>query len=337
MHNLKLISFNMLDSLEGLGLSELTSLRERVIENDPDKRADLIRDLRLCGLAMSRQMLERLFEGGNVEIILQALPGAEEPWMPNMVDVPGGSFKMGGTKYDDEKPIRDVTLSDYRIGRDPVTNAEYAKFMGDGGYTKQEYWSGEGWAWKDRQAKAITGPKWWKSGEYNSGVDYPNHPVVGISWYEAQAYCRWLAEKKGTDVRLATEAEWEYAARGPDSREYPWVDGEGISAWDASRCNFNSSETTEVGIYPKGESWCGARDMSGNVWERLGDWYREEGYDRDDTNNPTGSTTGRGKVLRGGSWYDDNPGGLRSAYRDSYHPEYRSDGFVGFRVAEGKK
>ncbi|NQT29138.1 MAG: SUMF1/EgtB/PvdO family nonheme iron enzyme, partial [Candidatus Saganbacteria bacterium] len=187
MYNLKLISFNMLESLEDLGFPEAASLRERVEQYESQNRADLIRDLRLSGLAMSRQMLERLFERGNIEVILQALPGAEEPWMPKMEEVPGGTFKMGGTEQEDERLIRKVRLSDYRIGKDPVTNAQYAKFIEEGGYTKQEYWSTEGWAWKDGQAKAITGPKWWESGEHNSGPKYPNHPVVGVNWYEAQA------------------------------------------------------------------------------------------------------------------------------------------------------
>jgi len=326
----------MLDSLENLGLPEITSLRERVQRNDAEERDTLIRDLRLCGVAVSRQVLQRLFKGGNVESILQALPGAEEPWMPEMITVPGGTFKMGSTKNDDEQPIRDVTLSGYRIGKYPVTNAEYAKFMEEDGYTKREYWSSEGWAWKEAQEEEITSPKWWKIGEYNSGPAYLNHPVVGVNWYEAQAYCRWLAERKKTGVRFATEAEWEYAAGGPESREYPWVNGEGVSEWDESRCNFNRSGTTEIGSYPNGESSCGAGDMAGNVWEWVGDRYSSEGYDRNDTNNPTDRTTGTNKVLRGGSWYVNGPDFFRSAYRYYGHPGSCS-GHIGFRVAEGKE
>ncbi|NQT29202.1 MAG: SUMF1/EgtB/PvdO family nonheme iron enzyme, partial [Candidatus Saganbacteria bacterium] len=208
MHNLKLISFNMVDSLEGLGLPELDSLRQRVKANAPQDKEALADDLRKYGLAMVKRKIIDALAQGRVNEILNALPGTEEPWMPDMVDVAGGTFKMGGAKHDDEKLIRDVTLSDYRIGRDPVTNAQYARFIEEGGYTNQEYWSDAGWAEKKaggafKRSDEITCPKWWESGKYNSGPKYPNHPVVGVNWYEAQAYCRWLAEKKGTDVRLA--------------------------------------------------------------------------------------------------------------------------------------
>jgi len=324
----------MVDSLEDLGLPEATSLRERIDRNDPQDREALVDALRRYGLPMERQKIRDSLAQGRIDEILIALPGAEEPWMPEMVDVPGGTFMMGGTRNKDEKPIRKVSLSAYRLGRDPVTNAQYAEFIRDGGYTTQEYWSDQGLAWRTR--KNITFPAYWESGEYHSGPNYPNHPVVGVNWYEAEAYCRWLSKRKATNVHLPSEAQWEYGARGPDSREYPWVNEAGKSKWDGSRCNFDSEGTTEVGSYPKGISWCGARDMIGNVWELTADWHDPEGYNLSDTNNPTGLASGESKVQRGGSWSHSNSDYVRSAFRFSFRPVVRNFA-IGFRVAEGGK
>ena len=93
----------------------------------------------------------------------------------------------------------------------------------------------------------------------------PNHPQVGVSWYEAVAYCNWLSERLGYTVRLPSEAEWERAARSTDGRIYPWGD-----EFDARRCNMSDTgigATSTVGIFPDGDADCGAADMSGNVWE----------------------------------------------------------------------
>jgi formylglycine-generating enzyme required for sulfatase activity len=137
--------------------------------------------------------------------------------------------------------------------------------------------------------------------------------VVGVSWYEALAYCRWLSEKSGKPYRLPTEAEWEKAARGTDGRRYPWGD-----AWDASLCNNKESgpgKTTPVGEYPEGESPYGVEELVGQVWEWCRTKYSSSyPYQPDDgREDEEGSDT---RILRGGSWYDSDPAGVcRCGYR----------------------
>jgi formylglycine-generating enzyme required for sulfatase activity len=149
--------------------------------------------------------------------------------------------------------------------------------------------------------------------------------VVEVSWYGAAAYC----EHNG--LELPTEAQWEYAARGPESRAYPWGDD-----WDPKRLCWDENrgpegQTFPVGSFPSGGSWCGALDMSGNVWEWCADWYGSDYYGSSPTTDPTGPTNGEYRVLRGGSWgsYADY---CRAAGRLSFTPDFSDDG-LGFRVA----
>ena len=218
----------------------------------------------------------------------------------NMVKVPAGKFQYGEDKRDEniEKP--------FEIGVYPVTNGQYKKFVEAGGYTDndqlQKCWSEEGNKW--RQKNNITTPEYWKDEEWNR----PEFPVVGVSYYEAEAYAKWAGK------RLPTEREWEKAARGEDGREYPWG-GE----FDEEKCNTDESgigETTRVDRYPNGVSPYGCYDMAGNVWEWTSDWY------------------GRGRdsiVLRGGSW-DYGSYECRCAYRLYFGPDFRDIG-IGFRCA----
>ena len=137
--------------------------------------------------------------------------------------------------------------------------------------------------------------------------------MVGVSWWEADAFCRWAG------VRLPAEREWEAAARGPKGFEYPWDNN-----WKDGICNTNETaleRTSPVGIFPKSGSFCGAHDMAGNVWEWCVDLYeptKQEDHNAD-------------RVLRGGSW-DSGAGNCRSSFRFNYPPEYRVSVF-GFRVA----
>jgi formylglycine-generating enzyme required for sulfatase activity len=218
-----------------------------------------------------------------------------------MIYVPPGPFVLGG-EYG--FPVQIARLEEgFFIGRYPVTNAEYRRFVEAGGYEKREYWSDEGW--QRKQSEKWAEPRYWDNPKWNQ----PDQPVVGVSWYEAEAYARWAG------MRLPTELEWEKAARGIDGRQYPWGDG-----FDPSRCNTDESgigKTTPVGKYsPDGDSPYGVADMAGNVWEWCADWY-DEGEDT--------------KVLRGGSWVNARRYAC-CAYRIKSHPPDRGVNW-GFRCA----
>jgi len=215
-----------------------------------------------------------------------------------MVKVPQGPFLYG-----DEK-TREVIDRDYWIDQYPVTNEKYRAFIVAGGYENQQYWSSEGWQWKTKNA--ITGPKYWNDVKWNKA----DHPVVGVSYYEAEAYAKWSGK------RLPTEQEWEKAARGEkDGREYPW--GE---EFNNNKCNSNQSgigHTTPVSQYPKGVSPYGCYDMAGNIWEWCASWYNESLGQR---------------VIRGGSWFN-SPGYLRVSYRNWSDADVRNY-LIGFRLAQ---
>ena len=206
------------------------------------------------------------------------------------VTVRAGEFTMGSNDYRDEKPIHRVYLSEYQIARHPVTNAQYELFV---------------------KANSYAAPKHWKNKKIPPGKE--NHPVVNVSWKDAQAFCAWAG------VRLPTEAEWEKAARGTDGRKYPW----GNEPPTMELCNFNSNAggTTPVGSYPKGASPYGVMDMVGNVWEWVNDWYDGSYYSQSPSENPQGPATGKYRVLRGGSWYNDDDF-VRSANRFVNDPDY---------------
>jgi formylglycine-generating enzyme required for sulfatase activity len=225
---------------------------------------------------------------------LKAEDGAE------MVLVPAGEFVMGSEEYDNEKPRHRVHLDGFHIDKYEVTNALYQRFMSATGHQAPAYWSDSTW----------------------NGAQ---QPVVGVSWHDADAYCRWAGK------RLPAEAQWEKAARGTDGRKYPWGEH-----WDASRANSGESKlgkTTAVGSYPRGASSYGAFDMAGNAWEWVADWYDGDYYKRSPERNPPGAESGSLKVLRGGSWYGSALN-LRSSDRSYDTPDNR-DFNLGFRCARG--
>jgi formylglycine-generating enzyme required for sulfatase activity len=219
--------------------------------------------------------------------------GLRSDGLPDVVwcEVPAGPFVMG---EGDEQ--YQVDLSAYSISKYPVTNAQYAAFVQDGGYTEKwrHCWTGAGWQWK----KDRTGP------DMEGGAfDLPNHPVVMVTWYEGVAFCRWLTERlreagelgPNQEVALPTEAQWEKAARGDDGRIFPWG-----NEFDPARCNVLETgigATSAVGIFPAGASSYGVLDMSGNVWE----WCRTKwrGYEEPADESLEGDVR---RVLRGGSW-----------------------------------
>ena len=254
--------------------------------------------------------------------VVDELPAIE--W----VAIPGGPFLMGSDPEvdeladDDEQPQFTCNLIEkgYRMSRYPITVAQYGTFVTAGGYDQRHYWTEAGWAW--REAEDVTGPI-----AFGLSFERANHPQVGVSWYEAVAFCRWLSAVSGQAVRLPSEAEWERAARGTSGRIYAWG-----NEFDVSRCNMSDTgigKTCAVGSFPNGESVDGCLDMTGNVLE----WCCTKGrveysdYAAQVDNRIEGNES---RALRGGA-FNYGRVGVRCAYRYRYLPR-NQDGGVGFRV-----
>ena len=213
-----------------------------------------------------------------------------------MVYVPAGEFQMGNEDGEiDERPVHTVVLDAFWIDQTEVTNAQYGRCVA---------------------ADACAASEFANDARYNRATQ----PVVGVSWADAAAYATWVGG------RLPTEAEWEYAARGPAGLEYPW----GAQAPTCELANVSGCVglTAPVGSYPAGASWVGVLDLTGNVWEWVADWSGD--YPSDKQVNPTGPASGTLRVLRGGSFADDQ-NYARCATRYWCHP-YSRLGYSGFRV-----
>jgi len=173
-------------------------------------------------------------------------------------------------------------------------------------------------------ASRQTHPRFWDDASFN----HPSQPVVGICWYEARAYCAWLAHQCGHPVRLPTEAEWEAAARRAGARRYPYGD-----EFDPSRGNSFETHirrTTPVGVFPGGATPEGLLDISGNSWDWTSTLYRPYPYVADDGRESVDSGDNGRRVVRGGSWLNDRVL-ARAAFRDSALPGLRNRN-VGCRV-----
>jgi formylglycine-generating enzyme required for sulfatase activity len=243
------------------------------------------------------------------------------PFEPETVLIPAGPFLMGSLPADiipvEETPQHEVVLPAYRIGQYPVTNAQYAEFI------KRE---------KQQEPPKKTG---WFLRE--PPADKLDHPVTGVSWNDAQAYCRWLSDQTGRLYRLPTEAEWEKAASwaGGQKRWFPWGD-----EWQAGRCNFGSDDTTPVMAFPEGVSPSGCYDMLGNAQEWTSTlWgsdpkenafpYPYRANDGREEVNPTHLHRVY-RVYRSGSFRDE-PARLRCSVRGNSDPESKIR-WRGFRV-----
>lgn len=185
-----------------------------------------------------------------------------------MVLIPAGTFWMGCNSpehcYPDEEPYRQFTHSTYEIDKYEVTRARFSECVSAGACSAPDL---------DLTAKR-------------------NHPVLGVSWPQADGYCRWRGK------HLPTDAQWERAARGTDGAAYPW----GNALPDCGRCNFDNcvGDTAPVGSYPAGASAEGVMDLSGNVWEWTSDSYSETFLADAATHDPVGPATGLGYTYRGG-------------------------------------
>ncbi len=219
-----------------------------------------------------------------------------------------------------ERPRRVITLAAFYIDEVEVTNARYNACVAAGACRAP-----------DRAACQIYDPAagaWRRGAPPGPYLAAPDHPVVCVTWEEAEGYCRWAGK------RLPTEAEWEKAARGADGRPFPWGQG-----WDARRLNWGEpagygqedgfAASAPVGSFPLGRSPYGTLDMAGNVWEWTWDWMAEDYYAQSPTFNPRNATAATFRVLRGGSWrFAGN--GARTTYRYFDRPTAREDA-VGFR------
>jgi formylglycine-generating enzyme required for sulfatase activity/energy-coupling factor transporter ATP-binding protein EcfA2 len=289
-----------------------------------DKNVALARD-KLYNLMDTNASLEERFEAGEIVGTLGDLRIRAD----NMVLVKGGKFTRGSSSVtypNDEKPQREIYLDDFMIGKYPVTNEEFEEFVDDGGYGKarKDMWSKEGWRWCEENE--ISEPEYWHDRKWNG----PNFPVVGISWFEAEAYANWLSERTGHLYRLPTEAEWEKSARGTKGFKYPW--GKRV---ENTLCNSGESglhRTSPVGIFPKGKSPYGCFDMAGNVWEWCSDRYDIYYYAKSPGRNPKGPPDGASRIVRGGDW-QTSAKDCRSALRSPFVPISRYY-LLGFRILQ---
>ena len=262
------------------------------------------------------------------------MPNAQCP-MPNYqlpitdspaIEIPGGEFYMGSDAaeaLDNERSRHLCYLEAYSIDRYPVTCGQYRDFLESGGYQNPDWWSADGWKWL--QSAKVDRPLYW-----SENPAFNNHPVCGVSWYEAEAYCNF------TGKRLPSEAEWEKAASwdatNQTNRIYPW----GEEQPNGSLCNHgnNIANTSPVEAFPKGASASGCCDMLGNVWEWTASTF--DAYPGFESYPYRGYSQvyfdGEHRVLKGGSWATF-PQALRSSFRNWYYPGVRQI-IAGFRCAK---
>lgn len=282
------------------------------------------------------------------------LPGEINQGGSVMVLVPGGFFKMGAgaaeilaecalfrpgcdaSWFAASEPAHTVLVAPFYIDQFEVTNLDYLGFLSS--QTADAALCGEAGCINPEQSQLQPAD----SGAYQISPELATHPVAGVSWFGATAYCGWR------NARLPTEAEWEKAASWNATTEtkaiYPWGD-----EFEGTRVNFcdvncdapqanadwddGFAESAPVGSLPKNRSVSGAYDMAGNLWEWVADWYGEAYYGESATANPTGPVEGTEKVVRGGSWFDT--GNFTSGLiRFPSAPE-NSDKTIGFRCASG--
>jgi formylglycine-generating enzyme required for sulfatase activity len=227
------------------------------------------------------------------------------------VQVPAGQYTVGGGQaWSGIEPLKKQKFKvtgPFLVSRFPVTNSQFRRFLDDGGYQQRDWWSDEGWQW--REQNNVSEPLWWRDGKFNGA----NQPMVGVSFWEAEAFARWAG------CRLPGELEWEGAARGPQAFVYPWG-----NEWQDGICNtieLNLEKTTPVGLFPRSRSDpLGLEDLAGNVSE----WCA------DAVDTKLGSDSHVGRVVRGGNWEFPRDR-ARSGHRNWSPPELRELN-LGFRL-----
>ncbi len=305
-------------------------------------------DMHVEALTYSRQTLSYAPPSGLGEAARPdagALPSAlRGPW-PGDAAVPGGTWRLGSTAadgfvFDNEKWAHETALAAFRIARAPVTNVEFAAFVEAGGYGAREFWSDAGWAW--RQTRNAERPIYWQP--KRDGVwtvrRYreiealaPHQPVVFVTWFEAEAWCRWAGR------RLPSEAEWGAAAIGEPTtdgrrladvrRRWPW--GDASPASSRANLDYAFDGPVDVAGCAAGDSAFGCRQMIGNVWEwTTSDFLPFAGFAADPYKDYSEPWFGSRKVLRGGCWAT-SARIARPTYRNFFTPD-RNDVVAGFRT-----
>ncbi|MFH0797668.1 MAG: formylglycine-generating enzyme family protein [Candidatus Omnitrophota bacterium] len=283
-----------------------------------------------------------------------------------MVWIPPGEFLMGSTveesrrfcrkfsldeqaflkKTSDEIPRHKVQINGFWMYECEVTNEQFEKFVQETGYKTEAEKAGWGWCWNidEQKAEKVDGADW-RHPRGSGTAAVKDHPVVQVSWNDAVTYCTWAC------VRLPTEAEWEYAARGGNTglagtaRTYfwwgddaprettgNWLNETGLKDHGQKRFHFQGYDDGYEFTSPAGSfkaNGYGLYDTAGNAWEWCNDWYSEKYYAESPMSNPQGPESGFFRVLRGGSW-DDGAGFCRSVYRDWCEPAVWGGG-LGFR------
>jgi len=231
----------------------------------------------------------------------------------------GSPFGNVSDAHDGSPSTQQVTLTGYWIYKNPVTVAQYRAFCSATGHALPLY-----------PTSIFT----WSNYSDWTGAGIQQTPIINVSWNDCAAYAAWAG------VSLPTEAQYEYAVRGPQGNNYPWggtaTAADPYNGWDQSKCgNAWSSydagiSTWPTGSFPAGASWCGAQNMAGNVWEWCKDWVGD--YSSTPVTNPTGPTTGSLRVYRGGAWNSRFENDFRGAYRIYGYPDYGYY-YIGFRCA----
>jgi iron(II)-dependent oxidoreductase len=234
--------------------------------------------------------------------------------------IPGGYFYMGSRFHPREHPTRQVFVNEFDIANMPVTVSQYRTFVDAGAYQEERWWSKPGWAWTKclsdgwgRENRLM--PDAWK---IQSRRD--SHPVVGVTWYEAEAYCNWLSYYKKKVIRLPGESEWEHAARGEDGRPYPW--GEEFEPTLTNTLESERYDSLEAASMETDSSPYNVHDLAGNVQQWTSGIYTPLSDER----YPSEILY----VARGGS-FNDTAFGSRTSFRRAYPPGYFFS-FLGFRI-----
>ncbi len=261
--------------------------------------------------------------------------------------VKGGCYQMGDTFGEgdtDEKPVHEVCVDNFYMGKYELTVGEFREFIKETGYKTEAEKEGGCYVWQRKRWERKKEYNWRNAGFSQTEMD----PVVCISWNDADEFIKWLNKKTNKNFRLPTEAEWEYSARsGGKQYKYSWGNGASSSGMADASVNkifstwsiWNGYNNGDFYTSPVGSSLrpneIGLSDMTGNVWEWAADWYGESYYKDSPKNNPTGpaykKTRNKYRVLRGGSWTCE-PWVVRASDRFMLAPSMRTP-LMGFRLA----